>query len=344
MAKHEGWYSVSDETFFPDAGVHLIVDPPTGRKIMVSMETGQEVEWTAEKNYHFRLSAFRDQLLSLYETNPSLIPAQKYRNQILASLEAGLEDLSISRPSDRLSWGVPVPNDASQTIYVWLDALLNYTSIIGYPWPSNTSAMTQAGWPADVQIIGKDITRFHCIYWPAFLLALDLPITKQILVHGHWTLSNKKMSKSLGNVVNPFFAIQRFGVDTMRFYLAYDGDVERDADYSNYHIIERYKKELQGGLGNLASRILRGKKWDVKTCVKRYAEKHANFTARGTGSRAHSQLDRMRSMPVEVGVAMDQSNLRDGLRSIFDGVHLVSSAHNHLSCQDQQSKLTPCLS
>ncbi|KAF2099122.1 methionyl-tRNA synthetase [Rhizodiscina lignyota] len=329
MAKHEGWYSVSDETFFPESGVQLIVDPPTGRKIMVSIETGKEVEWTTEQNYHFRLSAFRDQLLSLYENNASMIPSQKYRNEIRASLEAGLDDLSISRPADRLSWGIPVPNDPSQTIYVWLDALLNYTTILGYPWQPDGNAMTKAGWPADVQIIGKDITRFHCIYWPAFLIALDLPLPKQIMVHGHWTLSNKKMSKSLGNVVNPFFAIQRFGVDMMRFYLAHDGDVERDADYSNYHIIERYKKELQGGLGNLASRILRGKKWDVRACVQRYFASNPAALQTSGKSRVQAQLAMMRSMPELASKAMDELSLRDALKLIFDGVHATNKFLHH---------------
>ena len=153
----------------------------------------------------------------------------------------------MSRPSDRLTWGISVPDDESQTIYVWLDALVNYITKAGYPWaPRRENA---AGWPADVQVIGKDIVRFHCIYWPAFLLALDISPPKQILTHAHWTLGKQKMAKSTGNVVNPFFALDRFGVDTMRYYLAHDGGIMDDADYSNDFIVARYKKGTAGGFG-----------------------------------------------------------------------------------------------
>jgi methionyl-tRNA synthetase len=157
-AKHEGWYSVSDETFYPQSGVHLIVDPPTGRKMMVSMETGTEVIWQSESNYHFKLSEFRDPLLQFYKENPQWVRPATRMEQVVKSVSDGLEDLSISRPVDRLTWGIPVPDDESQTIYVWLDALLNYAVVAGYPWaPGHSSA---AGWPADIQIIGKDIIRY----------------------------------------------------------------------------------------------------------------------------------------------------------------------------------------
>lgn len=274
-AKHEGWYSVSDETFYPPSQVHLIVDPPTGRKIMTSIETGKEVEWTSELNYHFRLSAFRERLLELYADNPEFIVPSTRHNDVVASVIEGLKDLSVSRPSERLTWGITVPDDPSQTIYVWLDALLNYISVAGYPWPPSSSSNehTTGPWPADVQVIGKDIIRFHTIYWPAFLMALDLPPPKQVLTHAHWTLGRQKMAKSTGNVVNPFFAIDRFGVDVMRFYLGHDGGIKEDSDYSNYHIIERYKKSLQGGLGNLCSRVVRGKGWSVRYAVQSFAGK-----------------------------------------------------------------------
>ncbi|KAL8960249.1 MAG: hypothetical protein Q9183_005499, partial [Haloplaca sp. 2 TL-2023] len=151
---------------------------------------------------------------------------------VVQQLNTGLSDLSISRPVDRLSWGIPVPDDSSQTIYVWLDALINYLTKANYPFqiPGKEDA---AGWPADLHIIGKDIVRFHCIYWPAFLLALDLPLPKQILTHAHWTLGHEKMSKSRGNVVNPFFALDRFGSDVMRYYLIRDGGIKDDSDYDN---------------------------------------------------------------------------------------------------------------
>lgn len=269
-SKHEGWYSVSDETFYPQSSVHLVVDPPTGRKIMVSIETGKEVEWTSEKNYHFRLSAFREPLLEFYKANPTWIKPEARMADVVQAVEAGVEDLSISRPVDRLTWGIRVPGDESQTMYVWLDALLNYITKVGYPFtPGQESA---GGWPADVQVIGKDIVRFHCIYWPAFLMALDLPLPGRILTHAHWTLGKQKMAKSTGNVVNPFWAMDRFGTDTMRFYLVHDGGIASDADYDNKFIIERYKKNLQGGLGNLLSRIMRNKGWDVPRAIRKYAQ------------------------------------------------------------------------
>lgn len=272
-SKHEGWYSVSDETFYPQGQVQLIVDPPTGQKIMASIETGSKVEWTSERNYHFRLSAFRDRLLEFYEKNPRFIVPKTRMDEIVQQVRNGLEDLSVSRPVERLSWGIRVPTDPSQTMYVWLDALLNYATAAGYPFTPGSESV--GGWPADVHVVGKDIIRFHCIYWPAFLMALDLPLPKQVLTHAHWTLGRQKMAKSTGNVVNPFFALERFGTDTMRWYLMHDGGITDDADYDNSYIIEKYKKGLQGGLGNLTSRIMRGKGWDVRRAVQRYA--HLNY-------------------------------------------------------------------
>ncbi|KAI9814915.1 MAG: methionyl-tRNA synthetase [Thelocarpon impressellum] len=278
-AKHEGWYSVSDETFYPQSAVHLVLEPRTGRKMMASIETGKEVEWMSELNYHFRLSAFKDRLLEFYKENPAFIVPATRMNDVVRAVSVGLEDLSVSRPVERLSWGIRVPGDDTQTIYVWLDALINYITKAGYPWaPGKENAQ---GWPAEVHVIGKDIVRyvmfptirtsdmssFHAIYWPAFLLALDLPPPRQLLTHAHWTLGQQKMAKSTGNVVNPFFALDRFEPDIMRYYLAHDGGLADDADYANGFIIERYKKGLQGGLGNLASRLVRGKGWSVRAAV-----------------------------------------------------------------------------
>lgn len=264
-SKHEGWYCVSDETFYPESAIERRVDPLTGKTFMASQETGKEMEWTSEPNYHFRLSAFKDKLLAFYKENPYFVVPSTRMNDVVQWVSDGLEDLSVSRPANRLTWGIPVPDDDSQTIYVWLDALVNYITKAGYPWaPGRENAL---GWPADVQVIGKDIVRFHCIYWPAFLLALDISPPKQILTHAHWTLGKQKMAKSTGNVVNPFFALDRFGVDTMRYYLAYDGGIMHDADYSNEMIVQRYKKGLSGGLGNLVSRITRPKIWRVRDVV-----------------------------------------------------------------------------
>ncbi|KAJ2969719.1 hypothetical protein NUW58_g9914 [Xylaria curta] len=264
--KHEGWYCVSDETFYPENMVEKRVSPMTGKSFIASIETGNAVEWTEEKNYHFRLTAFRDRLLQFYRDNPAWIVPHSRFAEVVSWVENNLEDLSVSRPASRLDWGIPVPDDPSQTIYVWLDALINYITTTGYPfWQPGSER--KGGWPADVHVVGKDIIRFHCIYWPAFLMALDLPLPKQVLSHGHWLMSKQKMSKSIGNVVNPFFALERWGVDTMRYFLIYSGHVSEDADYNNAFIVEKYKKGLQGGLGNLLNRVTRPKNWSVRQAV-----------------------------------------------------------------------------
>ncbi|KAI1438690.1 methionyl-tRNA synthetase [Xylaria sp. CBS 124048] len=265
-SKHEGWYCVSDETFYPENAVEKRVSPITGKTFIASVETGNMVEWTEEKNYHFRLTALRNRLLQFYGDNPAwVVPSSRFA-EIVHWVENHLEDLSISRPTSRLSWGIPVPDDPSQTIYVWLDALVNYITTAGYPlWPPG-SGRTGA-WPADVHVVGKDIVRFHCIYWPAFLMALDLPLPKQVLSHGHWLMSKQKMSKSVGNVVNPFFALDRWGVDTLRYFLIHSGHVSDDCDYDNAFIVEKYKKGLQGGLGNLLNRVTRPKNWSLRRAV-----------------------------------------------------------------------------
>ncbi|KAL9101768.1 MAG: hypothetical protein Q9163_003015 [Psora crenata] len=311
--KHAGWYSVSDETFYPEQSVQWALDPATGRKFRSSKETGNEVEWTSENNYHFRMSEFRDRLLIFYRQNPSFIVPESKMNDVIQEVESGLNDLSISRPRERLRWGIPVPDDDTQTIYVWVDALINYLTKAGYPFqlPGKENA---AGWPADCHVIGKDIVRFHCIYWPALLMALDIPLPKRILTHAHWTLGKQKMSKSTGMVVNPFFAISRFGVDTMRWYLTLDGGIKYDSAYDNSFIIDKYKKGLQGGLGNLVSRITRGKGWNVRNAVE-------------TGRRSFTdELDRqfcscLQQLPVSVAEDMEKLNLGDALAKIMNVVY-----------------------
>lgn len=332
QSQHQGWYCVSDETFYPEALVEKRVSPATGKVEMVSTETGKTVEWTEERNYHFKMTAVRDRLLQFYAENPEFVVPATRMNEVVNWVTHNLEDLSISRPASRLTWAVPVPEDPSQTVYVWVDALVNYMTKAGYPerWapeeqreaeleaeaeatesaeavvidgnvqasmdlesevgnsssrgvpattapsaakltltPEQRQRQEGGGWPADVHVLGKDIVRFHAVYWPALLLAMDLPLPKQLLSHAHWTLGRKKMSKSDGNVVNPFYAMDRFGVDAMRYYLVHDGGIEHDGDYGNEHIVDRYKKGLQGGLGNLLGRITRTTRWSVREAIVR---------------------------------------------------------------------------
>ncbi|CAE6416600.1 unnamed protein product [Rhizoctonia solani] len=275
---HSGWYSVSDECFYPESQVEKITDAKTGESYMVSKETGQRVEWSEEENYKFRLSSFRQPLIDWLQNNPegksSTIRPEPYYRAVLDSLindENATPDLSVSRPRSRLQWGIQVPGDQGHTIYVWLDALINYLTVAGYP--DNTTA-----WPANISVIGKDIIRFHAIYWPAFLLALDLPPPGTLLTHGHWTKDRQKMSKSRGNVADPFLAMgfnqdgtpkQRvvvesernrgeldIGVDGVRWYmLRAGGTFDTDSDWSHNQARKHYQRELSGSLGNLVSRI-----------------------------------------------------------------------------------------
>ncbi|KAH6673190.1 methionyl-tRNA synthetase-like protein [Halenospora varia] len=313
--KHEGWYCVSDETFYPETSLEKRLDPHTGKTFMAAQETGKEVEWTSELNYHFRLSAFKDRLLDFYKENPEfVVPAARMRD-VVNWVSAGLEDLSVSRPVERLTWGIPVPDDPSQTIYVWLDALVNYITVAGYPWAPGTD--NKGGWPADVQVVGKDIVRFHCIYWPAFLMAIGLEPPKQILAHAHWTLGHQKMAKSTGNVVNPLFAMDRFGVDVMRYYLAHDGGISDDADYGNHMVAERYKKGLQGGLGNLTSRISRTKVWSVRKAIEAARDGKLMKGTKYTKAQA-SMVDDLARL---ANLKMEQLDPGAALRVIMDVVY-----------------------
>ncbi|KAL1869724.1 hypothetical protein VTK73DRAFT_2965 [Phialemonium thermophilum] len=312
-SKHEGWYCVSDECFYPESLIEKTVDPMSGQVRMTSIETGSVVEWTQEKNYHFRMTALKDRLLQFYEQNPEWVVPASRMSEVVNWVKNNLEDLSISRPVDRLSWGIPVPDDPGQTVYVWVDALINYLTKAGFPgW--TPGAEHAGGWPADVHVIGKDIVRFHCVYWPALLLALDLPLPKRILSHAHWTLGRKKMSKSTGNVVNPFFAIERWGADPMRFFLLHDGGIAYDSDYSNAAIVERYKKLLQWGTGNLTSRITRPKSWDVRFMVET-AERLPPLGEKPSLLSEQRQL--LLVLPEAVSRHMDQLNPAGALKEIM---------------------------
>jgi methionyl-tRNA synthetase len=320
-SKHEGWYSISDETFYPESAIEKRLDPFSGRTFMASSETGKEVEWTSEANYHFPLKAFKDRLLEFYKQNPHFVVPESRMQNVIDWVTHDLKDLSISRPVERLKWGIRVPGDETQTIYVWLDALVNYITKAGYPWESGNE--TAGGWPADVQVIGKDIVRFHCIYWPAFLLALDITPPKQILTHAHWTMGNEKMSKSTGNVVNPFFAIDRFGIDTMRFYLAHEGGIEHDSNYSNEHIATIYKKNLLGGVGGLLSRVTRTKTWNVRRSVEA-----APFGDHGHWNRfTKAQRKSVEGLRSSVTASFVELNPSSALRRIVQVIHEVCMRH-----------------
>lgn len=274
--RHEGWYCVSDETFYPESAIHKVVDPATKQEKRVSMETGKEVQWSSEMNYHFLLSKFQSRLIEHYNKNPNFVQPSIFHTQVLEELKTGISDLSISRPKQRLSWGIPVPGNSQQTIYVWLDALTNYISVIGYPWLNEKSSLS-AGWPANMHVIGKDIIRFHCIYWPAFLMAAGLPLPEKILVHSHWTMNKVKMSKSLGNVVDPFWLIEKYGVDTIRYYLLKRGRLTSDSNFDIEELEKDEEHDLRRSLGVLLSR-LQSKKLFISNELQKQWHKKDDFT------------------------------------------------------------------
>ncbi|PZQ48019.1 MAG: methionine--tRNA ligase, partial [Micavibrio aeruginosavorus] len=244
--KYEGWYAVRDEAYY---GEDELKDGPNGRKIAPS---GAECEWVEEESYNFRLSAWEKPLLELYETQPDFIMPETRRNEILSFVKGGLRDLSVSRT--RLKWGVPVPDAPGHVMYVWIDALMNYMSALGFP--DENAALYKKFWPADVHMVGKDIMRFHAVYWPAFLMAAKLPVPKQIFAHGWWTVEGQKMSKSLGNAISPYDLIEQYGLDQSRYFLLREVPFGSDGDFSKDQAISRINADLANGLGNLAQRTL----------------------------------------------------------------------------------------
>ncbi|KAI0638599.1 tRNA synthetases class I (M)-domain-containing protein [Trametes polyzona] len=255
--RHEGWYSVSDETFYPQSQVAQ--QEKDGVEYYISTTSGSRVEWQEEENYKFRLSTFQRSLTEHFSAHPDAIQPAQFHADIMNSLQEPLEDLSISRKRSRLFWGIPVPNDPEHTIYVWIDALAVYLSSVNYPWSATGGNGFSEGWPPDVQVIGKDILRFHAIYFPAMLQALGLPLTRRLLAHSHWTVERTKMSKSLGNVADPIKAIDEFGIDLVRYYLArVGGRFKDDVDWSQEQL-QKHSREIISLLGNLYLRATSAK-------------------------------------------------------------------------------------
>ncbi|CCH41648.1 hypothetical protein BN7_1189 [Wickerhamomyces ciferrii] len=255
--EHGGWYSVSDETFYPEAQIF----EKEGKYF--SKETGTEVTYSTEKNYFFKLSNFKDQLIKLLKENPKwIIPEQKHKD-VLYELETnGLQDLSISRPSSRLQWGIPVPGDESQTIYVWVDALVNYITCAKYPNLTNI-------WPG-THLIGKDIIRFHCVYWPSLLLAAGVALPKQFIVHGHWLADGYKMSKSRGNVVDPILMAQYYDTDVLRFFLCENSVLNSDNNFSEDRLFST-REQIVDKFGNLVMRCC-GPKFDAERAIRNFED------------------------------------------------------------------------
>ncbi|MEV2219187.1 methionine--tRNA ligase [Nocardia vinacea] len=248
LDNYSGWYSVRDEAFYTEEETTLLED---GTRI--STESKTPVTWTEESNYFFRLSNYQDKLLALYDEHPEFIAPATARNEMVSYVKAGLKDLSISRTT--FDWGVPVPGHPDHVMYVWVDALTNYITGVGFP--DTESVAFQRFWPADVHIIGKDITRFHTVYWPAFLMSAGIELPKRVFVHGFLYNKGEKMSKSVGNVVDPLALVDEYGVDAVRFFLLREISYGQDGSYSHEAIVGRINTDLANEFGNLVQRSLK---------------------------------------------------------------------------------------
>ncbi|MEZ2219559.1 methionine--tRNA ligase [Rhizobium sp. RCC_161_2] len=243
---YAGWYSVRDEAYYQENETELRADG------VRYGPQGTPVEWVQEESYFFKLSEYQDRLLKLYEENPDFIGPAERRNEVISFVKSGLKDLSISRTT--FDWGIKVPNDPAHVMYVWVDALTNYITATGYIEDRNNPRAKY--WPADVHIIGKDIIRFHAVYWPAFLMSAKLPLPKRVFAHGFLLNKGEKMSKSLGNVVDPVNLVNHFGLDQVRYFFLREVSFGQDGSYSEEAIGTRINSDLANGIGNLASRSL----------------------------------------------------------------------------------------
>ena len=256
LANYGGWYAVRDEAFYQWSELQLVhpggllVSAPkeleekakTDKSIKLTGPMGAEVEWVEEPSYFFKLSNYQEPLLKFYEENPDFILPEARRNEVLSFVRGGLKDLSISRTT--FSWGIPVPGDEQHIMYVWLDALTNY-------WTA-----ADGKWPADLHMVGKDILRFHAVYWPAFLMSAKLPTPARVFAHGWWTIEGEKMSKSLGNVVAPDHLVEKYGLDQTRYFLLREVPFGSDGNFSRQSMFERINADLANNIGNLAQRTL----------------------------------------------------------------------------------------
>ncbi len=241
LGGYSGWYAVSDEAFYQESEL-----------INGKAPTGAEVEWVTEPSYFFRLSKWQDRLLEFYHANPNFIAPESRRNEVLRFVEGGLHDLSVSRTS--FKWGIPVPGDPDHIMYVWLDALTNYITALGYP--NQDSDDFKDFWSNSLHVVGKDILRFHAVYWPAFLMAAGLPTPTRIFAHGWWTRDGEKISKSVGNAIDPIKLVETYGLDPVRYFLLREVPFGNDGDFSDTALIGRLNSDLANSYGNLVQRVL----------------------------------------------------------------------------------------
>ena len=311
LDRYSGWYSVRQEAYF-DEDETTLGDDGIRREPL-----GSPVEWNEEESYFFRLSAYQDRLLQLYEKNRDFIGPQERRNEILSFVKSGLKDLSVSRTT--FNWGVPVPGDEKHVMYVWVDALTNYITAAGYP---DTTADNWGYWPANVHVIGKDIIRFHAVYWPAFLLSAGIELPKRVFAHGFLFNRGEKMSKSVGNVVDPFAMIEHYGLDQVRYFFLREVPFGQDGSYSHEAIVNRTNADLANDLGNLAQRSL---SMIAKNCG-------GVVPVRGEPSEADKAiLDQASQDLTAARAAMSEQTIHLALASIFA---VVAEANRYFAGQE----------
>ena len=300
---YEGWYCVSCEEFKPEKNLVDGLCPIHRTK----------PDWIKERNYFFRLSKYRDQLLAHYAANPSFVEPESRRNEMLRLLEGGLEDISVSRAGQ--SWGIPLPFDPGSVVYVWYDALINYAAAVGY---GTDEALFNQWWPADLHLVGKDITRFHCVVWPAMLLSVGAALPRQVFGHGWVLTKGEKMSKSLGTVLDPLAAADRFGPDPLRLYLTKEIVFGSDGDFTWDRFEEKYNVDLANNLGNLVNR--------VTAMAERY--RHGTLQPGASTGRLRTIQEEVRASYV---AAMDRLALDAGCREIF---RLIDATNEYIASSE----------
>lgn len=304
QGKYEGWYSKREETFIPENQVQEVV--VNGETKHINTEDGAELFWTSETNWMFKLSAMQQPILDWLNSNPDCITPRQYYNQVKSMVSAGLNDLSVSRQT--VKWGFPVPNDPSQTIYVWIDALTNYLTVAGW------DGENMGRWPCDVHVIGKDILKFHAIYWPGFLIAAGIKPFMRLLVHGWWTVQNNKMSKSLGNTLDPYVLSSKWGLEPLKYYLLREATLVSDSDYSDSAMLARYNNDLADVLANLVLRIISEKL-------------HPSMIVPEPDEMAEddeSIVEDIFSLPATIDHYMHNGQTKLALEVIFDKLHVLN--------------------
>lgn len=312
LGSYSGWYDVRDETFYNEEDT--AVDEAGNR---VAADTGHLLTWTEEQTYFFKLSEYQDRLLAHYEAHPEFIGPDVRRNEVVSFVKGGLTDLSISRTT--FDWGVPVPESPEHVMYVWVDALTNYLTGVGFPDDETTF---ERYWPADLHVIGKDIIRFHCVYWPAFLMSAGLPLPKRVFAHGFLFNKGEKMSKSIGNVVDPDALIDEYGLDQVRFYFLREVSYGQDGSYSTESMTARINADLANEYGNLAQRTLSmvGKYFESKL------PEPGEFTAEDT-----ALLDSADALPAKVRAHVDVQAIHLALDELWS---VLGATNRYISAQE----------